>query len=73
MAAAFWSRRCCGTTWWTGLWLKIYPITLGKGKRLFAEGTMPAAFELMDAKASPSGVIVAYYGRAGQVKTGSFD
>jgi dihydrofolate reductase len=47
-----------------GLWLKIYPITLGKGKRLFAEGTMPAAFELMDAKASPSGVIV---------KTGSFD
>lgn len=55
------------------LWLKIFPITLGKGKRLFAEGTMPAAFELMESKTSPSGVIVANYKRSGEVKTGSFD
>jgi dihydrofolate reductase len=54
------------------LWLKIYPITLGKGKRLFAEGTIPAAFELIESKTSPSGVIVASFRRAGQVQTGSF-
>ncbi len=54
------------------LWLKIFPITLGKGKRLFAEGTIPGAFELLESKISPSGVIVASYARAGEVKTGSF-
>ncbi len=55
------------------LWLKIYPITLGMGKRLFAEGTIPAAFTLEKAGFSPSGVIVAYFKRAGDVKTGSVD
>lgn len=54
------------------LWLKIFPITLGQGKRLFAEGTIPAAFKLTDSKVSPSGVIFANYKRAGEVKTGSF-
>lgn len=54
------------------LWLKIFPVTLGKGKRLFAEGTIPAAFELMESKTSPSGIIIANYKRAGDVKTGSF-
>ena len=54
------------------LWLKIFPIMLGMGKRLFAEGTTPAAFTLREAKTSPSGVIVASYDRAGEVKTGSF-
>jgi dihydrofolate reductase len=54
------------------LWLKIFPITLGTGKRLFAEGTIPAAFKLTDSKVSPSGVIFANYERAGEVKTGSF-
>lgn len=54
------------------LWLKIFPITLGKGKRLFADGAMPAAFELTESKISPSGVIVANYIRSGEVKTGSF-
>lgn len=53
-------------------WLKIFPITLGQGKRLFAEGTIPAAFKLTDSKVSPSGVIFANYERAGEVKTGSF-
>ena len=55
------------------LWLKIFPVTLGKGKRLFGEGTIPAAFELTESKALPSGVIVASYKRAGEIKTGSFD
>ena len=54
------------------LWLKIFPITLGTGKRLFAEGTIPGAFTLREAKTSPSGVIVASYERAGEVQTGSF-
>lgn len=53
-------------------WLKFFPITLGQGKRLFAEGTIPAAFKLMDSKVSPSGVIFANYKREGEVKTGSF-
>ena len=52
--------------------LRTFPITLGSGKRLFAEGTIPAAFELMDSKALPSGVILANYKRAGKIKTGSF-
>lgn len=54
------------------LWLKTFPITLGSGKRLFAEGTIPLAFKLMDSKVSPSGIIIANYKRAGEVKTGSF-
>src|SRR3569833_1189735 len=54
------------------LWLRVYPVTLGKGKRLFGEGAKPAAFELTDSKTSPKGVVFAYYKRAGDVKTGSF-
>lgn len=54
------------------LWLKIFPITLGKGKRLFTEEIPAAAFTLTDTKTSPSGVIFANYKRAGEVKTGSF-
>lgn len=54
------------------LWLKIFPITLGKGKRLFAQGAMPAAFELSESRTSPKGVIVANFKRDGAVKTGSF-
>lgn len=54
------------------LWLQIFPITLGKGKRLFAEGTIPGEFKLLTCSASPKGVIVASYSRAGEVKTGSF-
>jgi len=54
------------------LWLKIFPITLGKGKRLFGEGAIPAAFKLRESKVSPSGVIFANYKYVGIVKTGSF-
>jgi dihydrofolate reductase len=53
-------------------WLKIFPVTLGMGKRLFAQGTISAAYALVDTKTSPSGVIVATLKRAGEVKTGSF-
>ena len=53
------------------LWLKIFPITLGAGKRLFVEGTIPAAFKLTDGTISSKGVIVANYERAGEVRTES--
>ncbi len=53
-------------------WLKIFPLTLGAGKRLFAEGTIPAGFRLTGSQVSPKGVIFADYVRAGGVETGSF-
>ncbi len=53
-------------------WLKIFPVTLGAGKRLFGKGVMPAAFTLTKCASSPLGVIIANYTRAGEVKTGSF-
>jgi dihydrofolate reductase len=54
------------------LWLKIFPIALGDGKRLFGDGTVPAAFALEESQTTPKGVVVASYKRAGEVKTGSF-
>ena len=53
------------------LWLMIHPLTLGKGKRLFADGPIPAAFTLIESMVTPSGVIIANYKRAGEVKTGT--
>lgn len=53
------------------LWLKIFPVTLGTGKRLFGDGTIPAAFTLLESSVTPSGVIIASYKRAGEVKTGT--
>lgn len=55
------------------LWLKIFPVTVGKGKRLFGAGTIPAGFKLLDCKASPSGVIIASYARAGEIQTGTVE
>jgi len=52
-------------------WLKIFPVTLGKGKRLFDKGSIPGSFTLLDSKSSPSGVIIANFKRAGELKTGS--
>jgi dihydrofolate reductase len=54
-------------------WLKTFPVALGPGKRLFAEGTMPAGFTLTESRISPSGVVASSYARAGQVKLGSFE
>jgi dihydrofolate reductase len=53
-------------------WLKIYPLTLGSGKKLFAEGTIPAAFKVTESQISPGGIIIANYTRAGDVTTGSY-
>ncbi|EMF70945.1 dihydrofolate reductase family protein [Leptospira interrogans] len=53
------------------LWLKIFPVTLSTGKRLFGDGTIPAAFTLIESSVTPSGVIIANYKRAGEVKTGT--
>ena len=52
-------------------WLKIFPITLGSGKRLFADGTIPAAFKVAESKVTSIGVIVVNYERAGAITTGS--
>ena len=52
-------------------WLMIYPVTLGSGKRLFAEGTIPAAFKVTESIVGSKGVIVVNYERAGSITTGS--
>ena len=51
--------------------LKIHPLTLGKGKNIFDNGTIPAAFTLIESIVTPSGVIIANYKRAGEIKTGA--
>jgi dihydrofolate reductase len=52
--------------------LFIFPLVLGRGKRLFGKGTVPAAFQLVESSASPSGVLVTTFKRAGSIQTGSF-
>lgn len=52
-------------------WLMIYPITLGGGKRLFADGTIPAAFNVTESVVTSQGVIVVNYERAGAITPGS--
>ncbi len=51
--------------------LMTFPITLGTGKRLFGEGTIPAAFMLIEGLVTKNGVIFASYKRAGNVETGT--
>ena len=51
--------------------LKIHPLTLGKGKKLFDNGTIPAAFTLMESIVTSKGVIIVHYKRAGKVRTGT--
>ena len=50
----------------------IFPVVLGRGKRLFGDGTIPAGLEVVDSKTSTTGVLVATYRRAGEPKYGSF-
>jgi dihydrofolate reductase len=52
-------------------WLMIHPVMLGDGKRLFAGGTIPAAFKVTESEVSSKGVIVVNYERAGAMTTGS--
>ena len=51
--------------------LKIHPLTLGKGKKLFDNGPIPASFNLIESSITTTGVIIAHYKRAGKVKTGT--
>jgi len=53
------------------LWLKIFPLTLGKGKKLFDGGSIPAAFKLTSGIVTPSGIVIVNYRRGGKVKTGN--
>lgn len=53
------------------LWLVMYPLTLGSGKKLFEGGTLPAAFKLVGSTVTPTGVIIGHYARAGEVETGN--
>lgn len=53
------------------LCLMTFPIILGTGKRLFAEGSMPRAFELTDSLVTSSGMVFTYYKRVGDVQTGT--
>ncbi|HNB41181.1 MAG TPA: dihydrofolate reductase family protein [Anaerolineales bacterium] len=52
-------------------WLMLYPITLGSGKRLFADGTLPAVFKVTESVATPSGVLVVSYERTGANTNGN--
>lgn len=53
--------------------LKIYPLALGEGKKLFEGGTIPAAFKLIESITTTTGVIMANYKRSGEVKTGTVE
>ena len=52
--------------------LRVFPVLLGGGKRLFADGTIAAGLKLLDTQTSSTGVVIATYERAGEVKYGSF-
>ena len=52
-------------------WLNIHPIILGKGKKLFDDSAMPAAFTLVESTITPSGVIMVNDKRAGEVRVGT--
>jgi dihydrofolate reductase len=52
--------------------LFVYPVVLGSGRRLFAEGALPRSLKLVDATTTSTGVVVATYERGGPVATGSF-
>lgn len=54
-------------------WLMIFPVTLGVGKRLFADGAIPAAFKVTESQVTSKGVIVVNYERAGAITMESFD
>jgi len=52
------------------LW--VFPLVIGSGKRLFADGTIPAGLKLIDSKVSSTGVVIGTYEPAGEIVTGSF-
>jgi dihydrofolate reductase len=52
------------------LW--VFPLVIGSGKRLFADGTVPSGLKLIDSKVSTTGVVIGTYEPAGEIVTGSF-
>jgi dihydrofolate reductase len=52
--------------------LLVFPLVIGSGKRLFSEGTIPAALKLVDSTATTTGVVIGTYDPAGEIVTGSF-
>ncbi len=50
----------------------VFPVTVGKGKRLFGEGTIPAGWKVLDSQVSTTGVIMTTYAPAGKIPIGSF-
>ena len=53
--------------------LLVFPVVVGKGKRLFADGTLPAGLKLVESQVSNTGVMMGVYEPAGQIVTGSFE
>jgi dihydrofolate reductase len=54
------------------LMILTFPVILGSGKKLFRDGAKPAGYRLTHSRVSPTGVVIAHYARAGEVKTGDF-
>ncbi|GIK56481.1 MAG: dihydrofolate reductase [Chloroflexi bacterium] len=54
-------------------WLMMYPVTMGSGKRLFADGTLPMAFKVTESTVTSKGVIVVNYERAGTMTKGNYE
>ena len=52
--------------------LLVFPVVVGSGKRLFADGTVAAGLKLIDSRVSPSGVVMGKYEPAGELETGTF-
>jgi dihydrofolate reductase len=52
------------------LW--VFPVVLGSGKRLFADGAIPSGLKLVDSTVSTTGVVIGTYEPAGEIVTGSF-
>jgi dihydrofolate reductase len=65
---ALWQARLVDT-----FTVLTFPVVLGRGKRLFGDGTTPVGLKLVDARSHPTGVIVATYAPNGNVRTGSFE
>lgn len=55
------------------IWLKVYPLTLGTGKKLFESGAIAAAFAVVESSVTPTGVIITHYKRTGKVKTATVE
>jgi dihydrofolate reductase len=52
--------------------LLIFPVVLGRGKRLFGDGAVPKTLTLISSQTTSKGVVISVYRRAGELKTGSF-